>query len=390
MAATTMTAMELRPAMGARPTRAVDPPRSGVARALARLPAPPIEGLLAPLDHLRATLLRFVAPRARSVVVERERRVAVVGSLLMITALLSTSALPMGFLALGPLVWGVPHIVSDLRYLVARPGYHRRGWVLVAMMGGIVAAGVGYGVRGGLAGAAGALVVARATRTRRAIGLAVVLALFALAVWAGPMADLVFAHGHNLVGVMIWWAWRPRGTRLHWITLALFVGGCALILAGALAPLATFTGGFDAPWTKLTPESLAWGLSPWPWGVMSMRLLVLYAFAQSVHYVVWLRLVPEDDRERATPRSFAQSYRALSADVGAIVIWAALFAALGFAVWAAFNVGQARNGYIQTAFFHGYLELAAATLLWAESVRDTTRESNGNSNGNGNGNATSR
>jgi hypothetical protein len=82
---------------------------------------------------------------------------------------------------------------------------------------------------------------------------------------------------------------------------------------------------------------------------------------------VWLRLVPEDDRPSATPRSFLQSYRALRTDVGSIVLWIAVLSALGLAVWAAMSsVGQARNGYIQMAFFHGYLELAAAALLWAE------------------------
>jgi hypothetical protein len=39
---------------------------------------------------------------------------------------------------------------------------------------------------------------------------------------------------------------------------------------------------------------------------------------------------------------------------------------LALAVWAAIDVGRARNGYIQIAFFHGYLELAAGALLWAE------------------------
>ncbi len=48
------------------------------------------------------------------------------------------------------------------------------------------------------------------------------------------------------------------------------------------------------------------------------------------------------------------------------MLWAALLGALALAVWAAVNVGAARNGYIQMAFFHGYLELAAAALLWAE------------------------
>ncbi len=101
---------------------------------------------------------------------------------------------------------------------------------------------------------------------------------------------------------------------------------------------------------------------------MSLRLLMLYAFAQSVHYVVWLRLLPEDDRPSPTPRSFSQTLRALRTDVGSIVLWIAVLSTLVFAVWAAFNAGQARNGYIRVAFFHGYLELAAAAVLWAEGT----------------------
>jgi hypothetical protein len=203
----------------------------------------------------------------------------------------------------------------------------------------------------------------------------VVGALFGLAQWAGPIAELVFAHAHNAVGVALWWAWRPRRSRLHWIPLALFAVGSVLIMSGALAPLAERTGGFVAPWTRLTAPGLAWGLSPWPFGPLAMRLLVLYAFAQSVHYVVWLRLVPEDDRPSTAPRSFLQSYRALRRDVGSLVIWLAALAALALAAWAAIDLGRARNGYIQLAFFHGYLELAAGALLWAEgALTDRTRE----------------
>jgi hypothetical protein len=184
--------------------------------------------------------------------------------------------------------------------------------------------------------------------------------------WAGLLADVVFAHAHNAVGVGLWWAWRRRTTRLHWITLALFVVGCALILNGTMTPIAERTGGFVAPWTRLTAPGLAWGLAPGPFGPMALRLLLLYGFAQSVHYVAWLRLIPEDDRPSPTPRSFLQSFRALRTDLGALVLWFFLLSALAFAVWAAFNLGAARNGYIRIAFFHGYLELAAAALLWAE------------------------
>lgn len=336
-------------------------------KALAAVPAPPFGVVLAPVDRLRSWLYQVVAPRARSLVVARDRRVAVVGSCLVVTALLSTSAWPMAFLALGPLVWGVPHIVSDLRYLVARPGFHRRPWVLAAIVAGILAS-VRFGVRGGIAGAAAAILCARAPVRRRALGVLCAGALFAVAQWAGPLGDLVFAHAHNAVGLGLWWAWRRRESRLHWVPIVLFAAGCALILTGALAPLAQATGGFVAPWTGLAVWSLAGGLSPVPWGPVAMRVLVLYAFAQSVHYVVWLRLVPEDDRPSPSPRSFVQSYRALRADVGPLVLWMALLTAAVLAGWAVVSVARARDGYLRMAFFHGYLELSAAALLWAEGA----------------------
>jgi len=242
---------------------------------------------------------------------------------------------------------------------------------MAPMFAGIVAAGLGFGVRGGLAGAAGALALSRGSLARRAAGLGVLGVLFAIAQSTGPMADLVYAHAHNAIGVAVWWAWRPRTTRLHWVTLALFLGGSALILLGAFGPLVAWTGGFS-PVGRLTAQELAFGLSPYPFGAIAMRLLVLYAFGQSVHYIVWLRLLPEDDRPSPTPRSFTQSYRALRADVGSLILWIAALGCVAFAVWAAIDVGRARNGYLQIAFFHGYLELAAVAVLWAENTRKQT------------------
>ncbi|APR84869.1 Hypothetical protein A7982_10218 [Minicystis rosea] len=359
---------ELRP--GSSPSR--EPPAGFVgriARALAAIPAPPLAAFVAPLDHLRARLLRVVAPHARSLVVVRDRRVAAVGTALLFTVLVLTSLVPLWFVAVAPIVWGVPHIVADLRYLVARPGYHRRPGVALAAGAGIVAAGLGFGLRAGLAGAAGALLFARTSWRRRALGLAVIGALFAAAVRFGSFGDLVFAHAHNAVGFGLWWAWRRRTTRLHWLPLALFAGGSALILAGALDPL-VLRAGVHAPWTGLSARSLGHQLSPIHHGPWPLRFLMLYAFAQSAHYVVWIRLLPEDDRPSETPRSFGQSLRALHADVGGLVLWASLLTMLALAIWASVSVGAARNGYIQMAFFHGYLELAAAALLWAEAKRD--------------------
>lgn len=332
------------------------------------IPAPPLAGILAPLDAVRSRLLRALAPIARSVIVPREPRVALVASLLLSSVFAVACSLPIWVLAVGPLVWGIPHIVSDIRYLVARPRLHRRPWILGVIAAATIAGAYGFGVRGALAGAVVAMVFARASFARRAVGVVAVGALFGVAQWAGWKADLAFVHLHNLVGVGLWWAWRRRESKLHWAPLAIFALGCVLILAGCVDAIPKLTGGLRASWTGLDLHRLAWSSSPVHEGPLVARFFMLYAFGQSAHYIVWLRLVPEDDRPSSTPRSFTQSLRALHADVGGPILWLSLVSAIGLVSWAIWRgIGVARDRYIDLAFFHAYLEIVAASLLWAES-----------------------
>ncbi len=332
------------------------------------IPAPPLAWLLRPLDAARSRLLRALAPLFRTLIVAREPRVALVASLVLLSAFAVACALPIAVLAVGPLIWGIPHIVSDVRYLVVRPRLHKRPWILAVIGAATIAGALGFGVRGALAGAVVAMVFARASLARRALGVAVTSAIFGLALWAGWKADLAFVHLHNLVGVGLWWAWRRRESKLHWAPLALFAAGCALILAGGVDALLVHTGGLRAAWTGLDLQRLAVGSSPIAEGPLVPRFFMLYAFGQSAHYLVWLRLMPEDDRPSPTPRSFAQSLRALHADLGGPILWLALIGAIALVFWAIWHgVGNARDRYIDLAFFHGYLELVAASLLWAES-----------------------
>lgn len=335
-------------------------------RALGAIPAPPLTPLLAPFDALRSRLLRALAPLARSLVVARDQRVTLVGSALLISAFLGASTLPLWFLAVGPIVWGIPHILSDTRYMVARPGLHKRPAILLIMAIGIVSAGAGAGIRGALGAAILVLLFARASAARKALGITILAGCFALAQWGEWKSDIVFGHLHNLVAVGLWWAWRRRPHRLHWLPLTLFAAGTALILGGAVDPLLAMTRGLHAPWTGLSIPWLARSLSPTDDPLWSARLVVYYAFAQSAHYVVWLRLIPEDDRPSPTPRSFTQSYRALRGDLGSLLLWIAVLSAVALACWAFVRVGEARDGYIQLAFFHGYIEVIAGALLWAE------------------------
>jgi hypothetical protein len=320
-------------------------------------------------DGLRWLWLRALGPLARPLVRDRELRVALAGSSALLAALALTIVAPLWLLALGPIVWGVPLVLSDVRYLWVRPGHHRRAILWLVVGAPLLALSFTSDTTYGLIAAAGALLCARGPMWRKLVGLAVIAPLAAVS-WQAPfLAAVVFAHAHNLIGLGLWWAWRKRRGRLHWAPLAVFAAGSALLLSGALdAPmlglgvLEPMPGGMDVYYHLAS-------LAPQVPGMLAVRLVLWFAFAQAAHYVVWVRLVPDEDRPRETPRTFAASLRALTGELGWPLVALTLLATLGLAVWAAFDLFEARTGYLRAVLFHGHLEVAAAALLFVQGVR---------------------
>lgn len=327
--------------------------------------APPLQPALHALDAARGRFYAALRPIARSVLAQRERRVALAGALLLTSALIAASVVPILLLALGPIVWGVPHLVADLRYLVARPGLHKR---LPLYAAGAVTIGgslLELGVRASLGATLLAVLLARGDWLRRGAVASACAALLAAASLAPWLADAVFLHAHNLVAFAFWLAWRRRATRLHWIVVAVFGAGAALLLFGPGLAIARAAGTLDAEWSGLAMRDLAWALSPVEDASWSLRFAMFFAFAQTAHYVVWLHLLPQDDARRAAPSTFSQGYRALARDVGAPVLWLAAAAAVLVAVLALRSLAVARDVYLGIAFFHAHLELIAGGLLLA-------------------------
>jgi hypothetical protein len=306
-----------------------------------------------------------IGPVARAVFLRRERRVAITGGALFAFALVVTLVAPLWLLALGPLVWGVPHLVADVRYLLARPRLHRERAMVAAAAVGLACGALGLGVRAGLAAAAAALIVSRASRVRRVAGVGVCAVLFALAHSSPWIADVVFLQAHNLVAIAFWIWWRPRRGWVHWVPLGVLAAGALILFAAPVDRLLDLGAGRAAPWTGLDLPGLAPTLSPSADPALGLRFVLFFAFAQAAHYVTWLRLVPDEERLRGTPRSFRQAWRGLRRDVGHPVLWAAMVAAAVVAATAFASVALARQVYLGIAFFHAHLELVAIALLWA-------------------------
>ena len=329
----------------------------------------PIYRLCRVLDHWRVRCLRLLGPPGHVLVRRRDLRVAVFGTTVIAAALAGSIFLPLWLLALGPVILGTPHVLSDVRYLVMRPGYHRRIrlWLPVGLP--LVVAGCGFHpMEFGFAAVAAAAVLCAGGVKKKLIVLAATAVLATACVAVGDVSRIIFAHVHNLVALVLWWSWRPRNHWGAWLVPLFFVLAAAALSLGWLTPL-------TAAWSWIPggigldshAETLAPGLSiEW-----AGRLVVLFAFAQAVHYGIWLRLIPEDDRPRETPRTFNASFRALENDVGRAVLWSSAIVATGIAVWAVLDLAAARIGYLRMALFHGYLELTACALLFIEGRKSS-------------------
>ena len=192
------------------------------------------------------------------------------------------------------------------------------------------------------------------------------------------------AHVHNLVAVAFFLAWphlvsRERTSRWHLAPALLFGLATLAIFSGLIDPIARSVGGIEvrdglgtsleAHLYSLAPRALDGGSALDPTGPLGLRLVLFFAFAQSVHYGTWLRAIPEEDRARPTPRTFRASLAALREE-GSLPVMAVFgVLALGLAVWAVFDVYAARVGYLRGALFHGYLELAIVGALAASPGR---------------------
>mgnify|MGYP000860188982 FL=1 len=322
------------------------------------------------LDGLRRWLLRVLGGFGIQLVRRPELRVALRGSVAVLLALVGSLTLPLWILAVGPLVLGVPHLLADVRYLVARKGHQRSRRLVIGVGLPLLVCGLGGGMPAGLCAMLGALLLGEGDTVRKLIGVLLVSTIAATGLIGHSfyVHELLLAHLHNPIGVVLWLLWRPRQERLHLIPLLLYVACGVLIGLGALLPPAfalTLAPQSADSALDFMRDTLAPGFSQ-TWGT---RLLLLYCYAQMVHYSVWLQLVPEEDRHRPTPRSFRDSLRALRADLSLWLLVPALLIMLGLLIWGFADVWASRIAYFRLALFHGYLELCALCLWFAAGRR---------------------
>ena len=260
----------------------------------------------------------------------------------------------------GPLLLGVPHLVADVRYLVVRPPgaltYRARDLVVVALLAATLwSASPTIGGAAVLAALALAPMPAAGERgawLRRGTVTAIAGGLYALA-WLDPItASYVLVHAHNVVAIGLFVLLFGRGGA-RWLVLGAAALGTAAIMSGLLDPLLQ-RGALDELTGYVLPLEALEHWAP----ITCARVGLSFVFLQSVHYAIWLRLIPEQTRTRAGMRGFGSSLRALQHDFTAWGVLALVTLAAGLIAYGLHDASEARMSYLRVAGFHAYLELA--------------------------------
>jgi len=182
-----------------------------------------------------------------------------------------------------------------------------------------------------------------------------VIALAIPALLAPRATMLVLLHGHNVVAFVVWLGYT-RALRSARIAIVGFVAiAIALIAAGA----------FDFALTSsraagLELDALARVFAPGLDAIAGARIVLVYAFAQALHYILWLYVIPRSSPGRASLR---REFGRLGVALLAVATLAVpLLAIAGTAT-------HIRSAYLALVVFHAWLELAVIAFLVAERRR---------------------
>ncbi len=306
---------------------------------------------------------------------------------------------PLWILALGPILMGVPHLISGIRYqnylLTAgksAPGTFRpliiglgSIWTIVAI---VRLSSDFFGLpikieffRSDLfEGAAGALTIIALAfiykqKAHTAVAGLLCYAPVLLLLWRAPMLTVgALMLAHNAIAFLYWIAaCEGRRDKRAAISAALiFLGIHVLVLSGAVDFL--FAANLRAEslsWAGTSIESFGEYIVPWSHhSALFDRCVTLLALGQPLHYFIWMKAVPEQYTPHPVPTTFRKSWNFLKRDLSpALAISACALAAVPAVIWLLINFSWTYKFYFAVASFHSYLELSALSLIFVQRAR---------------------
>jgi hypothetical protein len=339
---------------------AAHPGKAGICDRVERYSLAPI---LDGLDAARRWSLDKAGRVARPLIRDRNRRVVAFALIAFGLAFAGTALAPGYMLLLGPVIVGVPHLFFEARYLFFQHEQLRR----VALVGVLVAqtalvfAGIGIYTLG--AATIAALAATGSLSSRKALAMTGLSALAILGAAVGPdWSRFLLLHLHNCVPLVVWLLWRKRPLAVSIAVAAVFFIGTVLIFGGALDAMSLRRPFGDNVFslTKIS-DAVAAGFG----GEWRHRFLLFFCFSQAAHYAIWLRLIPEEARERPTPRSWRMSWHAFKHEAGPSIARLMIIGSLAVPLVALIGgVVRTRALYVTASEFHATVEAILIVVVF--------------------------
>jgi hypothetical protein len=198
---------------------------------------------------------------------------------------------------------------------------------------------------------------------RRAVLTLLLLTVATTSAWLHPTAARVFLlHAHNVVALALW-ATLFRANKPQLVApFALALGAAGVLASGAFYQQTLGSPGASA--FRLHVLTMAGTVAPFHEARWAVGFTSAFLFLQSLHYLVWLSFIPQEEQaSRGTP-TFRMSARSVLRDLGLPGLAAVVVAAVAVLVGACFQLQRARGLYLSLATFHTYLELALFGYFW--------------------------
>jgi hypothetical protein len=352
-------------------------------------------------DRVRVKGLRvFLSSSAfRSVFRDRAKRLGTLFLLSVLIYLPLSFYFPLWMLAIGPLVWGIPHLVSSARFQAhaisddsgssihfKKTLYIAAGvWVFITslrVLTDVLNVQIPWDLQhasivemiAGVFTFVSLALINRLKRSQVVMGSLILVPLF-YSSWNYPMLTVgALILLHNFVAFAFWIqasrSVRDRKVAVYATLLFLIIH--ILMFAKVFDPIINLhPSATTLYWANMDVFSLGRLVAPWSrsndvW----YRCVCLYAFGQASHYFVWLKAIPDLRAPSEAPTSFKTSWNLLKRDVSARPASTAailIFAPIG--IWLFLNFNIAHQFYLAVASYHGYMELGVLALIFSRGVK---------------------
>ena len=300
---------------------------------------------------------------------------------------ITSSFFPLWVLLLGPVLFGVPHLISSLRYS-SLPFIEKARKKLLLLQFSLWALVFCYRIA---ADVFQQPVFLREYPLLFESLCLLVSFLFQVSLFRKISAKLVFSSlafsvllvatflypiqtaltaliGHNYLPLIAWYkSCQDRADRTVFAVSAFIYLFLTVII---------FSGGTDFLYTLYTPVGtigfLNWDYSeivlPFVSGEFDYQfwfhVVVLYAFSQAIHYFIWMKAIPENYQKQQHPPSFQWTFNRLSSEFGSASVFLILIlSGLVFLGWFFLEFQTARLVYFSIASYHGFMEISAIPFL---------------------------